>query len=158
MREATIKGVLHSASDRERFAGETTLVVMTCPSCGVTYAIPERLDEAARKHNRATQPNNYWSWCCPFGHELSYSGKNEEQRLRDTLDAERRRSGRLAAERDQATASARAHKGAATRARNERDRIAKRAKAGVCPCCNRSFKQLRRHMQSQHPHYEEPTP
>lgn len=30
-------------------------------------------------------------------------------------------------------------------------KITKRAKAGVCPCCNRSFENLRRHMATKHP-------
>lgn len=89
---ATRAGALHSARDCETFAGETTLVVMTCPVCSVTYAIPERLRDAAQKHNRTTQPRNHWSWCCPMGHELSYPGKNEEQILRDRLRAERDRA------------------------------------------------------------------
>jgi hypothetical protein len=32
-------------------------------------------------------------------------------------------------------------------------RTKKRAASGVCPCCRRSFKQLRRHMQNKHPVY-----
>lgn len=43
--------------------------------------------------------------------------------------------------------SAAAYKGAATRLKN-------RAKAGVCPCCNRTFQNLARHMASQHPDHE----
>lgn len=30
-------------------------------------------------------------------------------------------------------------------------RLRKRASAGVCPCCNRTFSQLARHMQTKHP-------
>jgi hypothetical protein len=33
-------------------------------------------------------------------------------------------------------------------------RIKKRVAAGVCPCCNRSFKDLARHMAGQHPDYK----
>lgn len=29
---------------------------------------------------------------------------------------------------------------------------------GVCPCCNRSFTNVRRHMTSQHPDYTIPEP
>lgn len=74
-------------------------------------------------------------------------GRGEAVRLRERLRAERDRAARLAAERDQAEASARAYKGAATKAR-------KRAKAGTCPCCKRTFQQLARHMASQHPDFE----
>lgn len=149
---------LHSKSDCEKFEGATELAVLTCPVCAITYAIPQQLKESAQKYNRTTEPRNHWSWCCPMGHVLSFPGKNREQQLRDDLDRERSRSGRMAAQRDQARASAKAHKGAATRARNQRDRIGKRVKAGVCPCCNRTFKQLRRHMKSQHPDFEPAQP
>jgi DNA repair exonuclease SbcCD ATPase subunit len=30
----------------------------------------------------------------------------------------------------------------------------KRAAAALCPCCNRSFVQLRRHMETKHPGYD----
>jgi hypothetical protein len=35
-------------------------------------------------------------------------------------------------------------------------RIQKRTAAGVCPCCNRTFQQLARHMKTRHP--EQPIP
>ncbi len=91
-----------------------------------------------------------------FGHSWHYSGLKEEQRLRLQLERSRNRAARLTAQLDQSEASRRAHKAAATRARNERDRVLARIKAGVCPCCNRSFKNVRRHMASQHPDFEIP--
>jgi hypothetical protein len=143
--------VITAADSGYTYPGSVDLAVKTCPSCGITYAIPEGLDKTARKYNRADWPNDTLSWYCPNGHSLSYAGKSEEQRLRERLREERERAGRLAAQRDQAEASRKSHKAAAKRARNERDRQAKRAKAGVCPCC---IKQLARHMASQHPEYE----
>lgn len=128
------------------YAGNTDLKVMTCPICGVTYAIPLLLQENAYKRGKGSI-----QWFCPNGHQLGYHGKSqaetEADRLRDEARFQRERAGRLAAARDQAEASARGYKGAATRARN-------RAKAGVCPCCNRTFQQLSRHMKSQHPDFE----
>jgi hypothetical protein len=56
--------------------------------------------------------------------------------------ADEARSEREIAERERRRANG--YKGHATR-------ITKRAKAGVCPCCNRTFKQLAAHMASQHP-------
>jgi hypothetical protein len=42
----------------------------------------------------------------------------------------------------------------------ENGKARKRAAAALCPCCNRSFVQLRRHLASQHPDYkgEDPCP
>ena len=38
----------------------------------------------------------------------------------------------------------------------DKKRIEKRAKAALCPCCNRSFVSLARHIQSQHPELVKP--
>jgi hypothetical protein len=84
---------------------------------------------------------------CPLGHKWVFSGEGEAARVKRQLEWAQQREGRLAAERDQAKASARAQKGAATRAR-------RRAAAAVCPCCKRSFVQLRRHMETKHPDYD----
>lgn len=123
------------------------LVVVDCPTCGLTYAIPDSLDEWLLQYNSAAYPQNVGSVHCPAGHEWHYTGLNEEQELRRKLDAERQRSGRIAAERDQIEASRRAQKAATTRAR-------KRHANGVCPACKRTFQNVQRHMDSQHPDYD----
>jgi len=84
---------------------------------------------------------------CPLGHSYFIAAQGKAAELEKRLLRERECSARLAAERDQAEASARAQKGHATRLR-------KRAKAGVCPCCNRTFKQLARHMATKHPDFD----
>lgn len=151
-----MSNVITAATSGYVYEGSIDLVVKECPTCHITYAIPEQLDEAAQKYNRAEWPNNTLSFYCPNGHSLSYPGRNEEQLLRRRLDAAKDHNATLTARLDQTEASRRANKAAATRARNERDRILQRIKGGVCPCCNRSFKNVRRHMASQHPDYEIP--
>lgn len=130
----------------ETFAGHTQLEVKVCGSCGVMFAIPQALEEECdRNHSR------YW-WC-PNGHSRHYVGETDaakQARLRKL--AEDRESVQRAY-RDQAEASARGQKAAATRARNERDKDRRRVANGVCPCCGRTFKQVERHMKSQHPDY-----
>lgn len=143
--------VVHGAREGAKFSADTTLKVMSCPTCHITYAIPASLERAAL-HWRGSQSNG-WRLCCPLGHTWWYTGENEEDRLRGQLVGERERRARLAAERDQLQASERAQRGAATRARNERDRVRTRAAAGVCPCCNRTFQNVARHVASQHPDF-----
>lgn len=157
--------VVYDASEGERFAGESTLVVVTCSTCHVTYAIPQTFYKSALKY-RGDQVNG-WKICCPFGHTWWYIGKTEADKLREQVKREqdevarqRSRAGRLAAERDQARASAKAQKAAKTRIRNSRERERTRVAAGVCPECNRTFQNLARHMQGQHPdhaHHGEPS-
>lgn len=118
--------------------------VWTCRTCGVVATCPTELYESHRKRGGFA--------ACPNGHKWGWNKEDSEdeavRRERDLLkqqlaqkDDEIRwqRESREAAER-----SAAARKGQITK-------LKKRAAAGVCPCCNRSFENLRRHMDSQHP-------
>jgi len=140
----------------ETFAGYTDLTTMCCPTCGVLYALPRRLiDEAHSRGNRELV------WYCPNGHELGYNdppGESEADRLRRELERARNRAASKSAALDQTKAELRGQKARASRFKNDRDRERTRAANGVCPCCNRTFKQLARHMKSQHPEFPVPEP
>lgn len=120
------------------------LETLACGGCGIVFAVPDwKLKELRR--TRAT----FW---CPNGHARGFT-ESEEDRLRLQLArAQRERdaaSARAVHYRDQADATERvlrATKGQVTRLRN-------RVANGVCPCCNRSFANLARHMAGQHPNY-----
>lgn len=144
---------LHRVQQGFVYAAETDLTIVVCPrqGCSITHAIPTRLhDDALRAgHSKI-------SWYCPNGHPATFRGRSAEDELREKLEREQRRAGRFAAERDQALASERAQRAAATRARNERDKERKRVGNGVCPCCNRTFTNLQRHMASKHPEHAHP--
>lgn len=123
------------------YSGE--LVILSC-WCGVKHAVPSSLrDEQLRQRERGKSMSVY----CPLGHSYAPAGESKAEKLEARLGRESEERARVAAERDQAKASARAHKGAATRAR-------KRAKHGVCPCCKRTFKQLAQHMAKKHPDFD----
>jgi hypothetical protein len=129
-------------SDTLTYSGR--LVVTTC-WCGMVHAVPEELrDYQLRQHRDGRTMISIY---CPLGHARVRAGKGEAARLREKLEAEYAKAARLTAEADQLFASNSALKGAATKAR-------KRAKAGVCPCCNRTFQQLARHMKSKHPNFD----
>lgn len=140
--------LLRGVSRGQTYAGYSDLEIEVCGDCGVLFALPQALVTWARDRGDA-----FW---CPNGHRLTYA-KTEAQKLAAQLERERARSGRLASERDQLQASLRAQKGAATRARNEKARLIARVANGVCPCCNRTFKQLAAHMARQHPQFIDET-
>lgn len=130
------------ASDTLFYSG--TLTTMTC-WCGMRHAVPSELaDLQQRQHADGREVKEIY---CPLGHAHIPTGEPKVQRVERERECARNEAATRAAERDQAEASARAYKGAATRVRN-------RAKAGVCPCCKRTFKQLARHMSSQHPDFD----
>lgn len=130
--------LLRRVIDGYVYAGDTDLCVKSCPVCGVTYAIPQTMHKHARDRGEFRI-----LWYCPNGHQLGYGGPSEAERERDEVQR------RLTAERELREHTERqlsAQKAATTRAR-------KRAAAAVCPCCNRTFQQLARHMQTKHPDY-----
>lgn len=115
---------------------ETTFHIEECCSCGVLFAMTE---EFYKKRRRDTGTDFY----CPNGHRQWYTGKSDAQKARD---AERERAAaeaQLQAEVDQRKAAER-----------ELKRMKQRAKGGACPCCNRTFVQLSRHIKSQHPDFD----
>jgi hypothetical protein len=127
----------------------TTLEVHQCGTCGVVWAIDEEYLAARR--------NDHEGWTCPNGHSFVFNGPSEEERLRRQLESERDSRARLQARLDQSEASRRGLKGAATRARNEKARVIARIANGVCPCCNRTFENLARHMATKHAEYVDAT-
>lgn len=113
------------------------LVAMTCGDCGTAYGISRRYyDECVRDHSK--------HFHCPRGCRRHFVGKTEAERLKDQLDCEQRETARLRGERDRKDRQLSAARGRITKIKN-------RVGRGVCPCCNRTFVNLGRHMQGQHP-------
>ena len=114
-----------------------TLQEATCVSCGIIFAVPEHWLNNKRKSGE--------SFYCPNGHSLSF-GKGTDTILREQMQSEKKRYERLEAQltnaRDQLQAT-----------QQELEKHKKRTANGVCPCCNRSFAQLHRHMKTKHPDY-----
>lgn len=112
-----------------------------CGVCGVPVYMPQaKYDACLRNHS-----NNFY--CCN-GHSRVFIGKTEAEKLREELDREKSR--RIAAEAARDTATrARAIVSGKLKATKER------IHNGVCPCCKRSFQNLRRHMATKHPGFAE---
>lgn len=119
-----------------------SMVHQQCISCGVHWMMPAYLDNQRKKNKER--------FYCPNGHGQAYveSEADRLRRERDRLaqqiaqrddEIKRQRERREETERRLA-----ATKGVVTRYRN-------RVGSGVCPCCNRTFHNLARHMASQHP-------
>lgn len=120
----------------------STLTTTKC-WCGIHFAIPTELYEHMQRRKGDRNPPECH---CPLGHTMIFTGKTEAQRERELREAADARAAGLRAEKDQLLASNRALKGVVTRTKN---RVGK----GVCPCCNRHFTDVERHMASKHPEY-----
>lgn len=129
-------------------------VSITCcrSGCGLTFAVPERWSDDRRK--------DHLTFYCPNGHQQGFYGKTsleknldialaEKLRLESSLEFTRK-------QRDRAQKETIMQKGRATRFKNDRDRIKTRIANGVCPCCNRHFVNVERHMSTQHPKFKIP--
>lgn len=117
-----------------------------CVQCKCEVYIPDALYEAAK----AGAPNV--TFYCGYGHPQVFA-KGETD-----LDKMRRERDRLAqqiAYKDDRIKALREDREAAERraaaARGQVTKIKNRVGHGVCPCCNRTFENLQRHMSTQHP-------
>jgi len=129
------------------FAVSAEFVIEECCNCGIAFGMTKALNQECRNRPGPNGKRFY----CPNGHDQYYTGETEADKMRRERDrlaqsvaqwqdeAAQQQERRMAAER-----SAAALRGQITK-------INKRAANGVCPCCTRSFTNLRRHMATKHP-------
>ena len=104
--------------------------------CGGVYALTVKY--------LSSQRDVRGSWACPFCLTgWGFSGISETRALKKELVRERAQHDQTRADRDTSERRRCAEKGAKTK-------LKKRIANGVCPCCNRSFKDLHRHMTTKH--------
>lgn len=112
----------------------STLETIECPSCGILFAMPARTLLECRDNGR--------EFFCPNGHSAVFR-KSEVQRLKEALE-----------EKGQLLISAQCEVAKQKQIVDELSSVAARVKNGVCPCCNRTFQNLMRHMKNKHPEIE----
>ncbi len=126
----------------------STFTNVSCYKCGVIWGMPTALNT-----QRHADKESFW---CPNGHSQHYAA-SEADKLKAKLQAQeqataaaekkatREREWRLQAEEEKRHTERRlaAQRGVTTRMKN-------RVANGVCPCCNRHFANLHRHMQTKH--------
>jgi len=120
-------------------SGLTEFEFRVCGLCDIPWGMPKTYVDARRSDGRG--------FMCPNGHKWRYSGETKEEKLRREVRATKDALARTRADLDQTAASLRSTKGVVTKMR-------KRVGNGVCPCCKRTFKDLARHMDSQHPDFK----
>lgn len=123
------------------------LVRETC-WCGMPFMLPRSLDAAARNRGHTIY--------CPLGHPIVWK-ETEADRLRRERDRLKQNEARLEEEKAGAERSARHWRESAEKAEKEAKRLKKRAAAGTCPCCQRTFSNMSEHIKRQHPNYVKET-
>lgn len=123
-----------------------TLTVINCGECGGIYALNERY---RRKKQEVGE-----SWTCPYCKcGWGYSNSSENERLKRELQQEQERTLRERQRHDQTKAELRETERRRRAEKGAKTKLKKRVAHGVCPCCNRTFKQLAAHMSAMHPEY-----
>ena len=102
-----------------------------CYTCGCLIGMSEDM-----YNRRLTDHQDFW---CPKGHQQHFVGESEEEKAKRLLREEQNRHQRTLSR--------------VNEVERERDRLKKRVKAGVCPCCKRTFRQLALHIKHKHPAY-----
>lgn len=115
-----------------------TLTVIQCAYCHMDFGVTPAFEKKRRDDHK--------TFYCPTGHSNFYPQNSETERLRASLDSAK---AQLTHTRDQLQATE--YQRRAQKAQNTK--LRKRIAAGVCPCCNRTFQDLARHMDGQHPDY-----
>lgn len=124
-----------------------TVVGDVCGVCAVVFGLEARHMQMLRESHE--------SFYCPNGHRISYGAQGEKDRKIAELEREARllKSSRdfwseqhSSAQREVArkTRQVNGYRGVVTR-------MKRRTVAGRCPCCSHQFKDLKRHMNAQHP-------
>jgi hypothetical protein len=126
----------------------TTIKSVRMAGCGhIVYMSADQMAELRQTHK------TYYCTICKYSNYFPQESDVEalERQLttvKDQRDTSRRTTRTVRHERDAIKRSLTAHKGHTTR-------IKKRIAAGVCTCCNRTFKNLARHMANKHPDYKD---
>jgi len=123
-----------------------TFHVVSCYTCGVNFGINGEV------YTRAVENKEGSVYCPVCSKGMHWTGKTEVENVRERMqrkiDTTKRHNRYLEEKVDRTEKSLRATKGVVTK-------IKKRVGNGICPCCNRSFKNLHRHMESKHPGFKE---
>jgi len=111
---------------------------LTCGTCGISFAVP-----ATWLAGRRSGEEEGGRFYCPNGHGRQFRETDVDRLKRQLKQAEAARDWhqRRAAERDRQLVAA----------RGQMTKLKRRIQHGVCPECQRSFQNLRRHMATKHP-------
>lgn len=119
------------------------LQIIVCDGCQTRFAMEKALYEL--------RSNDHKEFYCLNGCCRHFTSKSDEELLRQEISALNERKDRLQLANynlhtmlTEKEYRIRAQKAAKTR-------ILNRVKNGVCPCCNRTFKDIQAHFKSKHP-------
>lgn len=120
------------------------IVPVTCGKCSIEFGLNETFRDA-----RLADGETFY---CPNGHSVFWA-ETTVKKLEKQLAAERARHDQTKAEVDRQREYRRQTERQLIATRGVVTRVKNRVGRGVCPCCNRFFEQLHRHMKTKHQDY-----
>lgn len=114
------------------------MTIWDCPYCGMLYGVTKEYEARRRADARP--------FYCPDGHSQSFKESDYDRLNKKQKETEQ---ARIKAEQEILKARAEIH-----RQQQKMKKVRARVGRGVCPCCNRSFEVLERHMATKHPDYK----
>jgi len=117
-----------------------------CCMCGITFAMTKNY-----YNDRLEDGNGFY---CPAGHEQIFTD-SEVQKLEREIKWKDKQLERTQYLLNSAKGMLRYTENSLRSTRGAHTKTKKRIANGVCPCCKRSFRQLARHMHTQHPEFAE---
>lgn len=122
------------------FTEYVTLEKTTCWKCGVVFAMPQHLMKTLCELGKDGE------FYCPNGHSACFT-ESKADRLERELREQKCETMRV----EQAK---RALENENIVLFKSKERLAKRIKNGVCPCCKRSFCKMQQHIKTKHPQWQ----
>lgn len=120
-----------------------TMVCEHCCNCGMPFYMPESFKK------KQLELLDKGSFTCPAGHGQHYTGSSKDEQIEALKrEAAHERELRLSAS-QQATQNWKTSRQVLGKLRKLKARVG----AGVCPCCQRTFSQLARHIKCKHPEF-----
>ena len=127
------------------------LVIEYCCNCGLPFGLSTDFSQQRKEDGG--------SFYCPAGHPQYYTRKQKlEAKLKQAqqeLTHAREDVNFWQSEAEEQAGRAQTAKRQAAAAKGHLTKIKKRLANGICPCCNRGFVNLQRHMATKHPSYNE---
>ena len=115
-------------------------VTLTCcqTDCGISFAVPAWWHKGKRE--------THTLFYCPNGHSQKFTADSD-------LDIARRERDRAKQQLARAEQEALDAHRRADLLQKQKRKLEKRAAAGTCPCCQRTFSNMSTHMRKQHPEF-----
>jgi len=123
----------------ETYSKNVTMITEICCNCGIIFGMPSALQEALLSDSQKY-------FYCPNGHSQHYT-KSKETYLCEQIERERKEHKKELEIMENKFLDE-------LSAKNKLERKLKRVDNGVCPCCNRTFKNLGQHMKTKHPKFK----